>query len=446
MIIYFERRIGMSDIKHSDIERDASIHIYETDHFKSETLSVYFSLPIVKEESVIRSLLLSVLKRGTEKYPSQKDINKRLDELYATIVNVENQKFDKVQLLGLSLDIINSDYLETDEDLLPQALEVVSQILFHPFIDKETGCFSEDYVKSEKLNYKNLILSQMNEPRSYAALRCREETFASLGLSYKLSEMYEQIERITAKELTDYYKKVISSASYEVFYVGERPLDLVKECIKRILPSGSKPVPNICEDKPKTLDDLPTPEFIIEEKDISQGRLVISVNCGITWKDSQYYAMLLCNEILGSSPISKLMMNVREALSLCYECSSAYNSARGVLFINSGIDVENFELARSAIIEQIEAIKKGNISDAEFCAAQKSLLNVYKAIYDSPPAIERFYLGRIVCGVDGGVEDMLEGISALTPSDVIAAAKKLCVHTVYFLKGDSDGEVFCDEE
>jgi predicted Zn-dependent peptidase len=197
---------------------------------------------------------------------------------------------------------------------------------------------------------------------------------------------------------------------------------------------------SINEANPRLLPQLEKPREIIETSDISQGRLVMGLNCEVTWRNDGYYAMLLCNEILGASPISKLMVNVREAKSLCYECSSVYNSARGAIFVTTGIDSEKYEQAKEAILLQIEDMKNGKISETEFNAAKKSVLNVYSAIADSPNAIERFYLGRIVNGIDVSVSEFIEKINALTLEEVILAAGKIIPHTVYFLCGNGEGE------
>ena len=131
-------------------------------------------------------------------------------------------------------------------------------------------------------------------------------------------------------------------------------------------------------------------------------------------------------------------MNVRERLSLCYECSSVYNSARGAIFVTTGIDSDNYLLAREAIEAQVADIKNGNISDAELSAAKKSISNVYAAVCDSPNAIERFYLGRIISGVEIDLEGFLKKISTLTRDDVVRAAQRLSLHTVYFLRGEGE--------
>ena len=430
----------MRDIQYTANDTRITVYKYDTDRFKSENITVYFALPASREKSVARSLLLSVLKRGTEKYPSQKHINERLDELYATLVNLKNQKFDGTQLLGISADVIYPSYTENGEDLLPDALEVIGEMIYHPNFDENTGRFRKEYIESEKENYKSIILSQINEPRTYAAIRCREEMFESLRVLERLDTMCEKIDNVTENEIYDCYLELVNEAKIIVFYVGNRSVDDIYEQVSKMANITFDKLSDLRDVKPKLLADVNEPNEIIESSDITQGRLVMGFNCGITWRDEEYYATLLCNEILGASPISKLMMNVREAMSLCYECSSVYNSARGTIFVTTGIDSDNFELAKNAIFEQVEDIKNGKISETEFLAAKKSILNVYSAVSDSPNAIERFYLGRIVNGIDTDISEFIEKINALSIEQVVATANKLTPHTIYFLRGEGEND------
>lgn len=430
----------MIDIKRTDNGAKIKVYKYGTDKFKSESISIYFSVPSNREASVVRSLLLSVLKRGTQKYPSQRAINERLDELYATLVNFKNQKFEGLQLLGASADLIKSAYVEDGEDMLPQALEVISQMLFYPAIDEKSGAFYEEYVKSEKENYKSIILSQINEPRTFASIRCREEMFSSLGIIDNLDTMCQKIESVGADELMNQYNEIISTAEIIVFYVGERSTEEVLDQVSKIIPFDSE-TRSINKSKDiKLLENLDTPNVIIEDSNTAQGRLIMGYNCRTTWQDKDYYSMLLCNEILGASPMSKLFMSVREEMSLCYECSSVYNSARGALFVTTGIDSDNYHLAKDAIIEQIEKIKRGEVSEDELTAAKKSICNGYSAVADSPSAIEKFYLGRIINDIDVDIPKFLTRINNLSLDDVVRAANKLSLHTVYFLRGDESDE------
>ncbi len=430
----------MKDIRSTARDDRIIVYRYGTESFKSESISVYLSLPNVRKDNIKRSLLLSVLKRGTEKYPSQRLINERLDELYATLVNIKNQRFDACQLIGISADIINSFYTENGEDLMPDVLDVISQILFYPRLDESTGMFPEEHVRSEKENYKSIILSQQSEPRTYAGIRCREEMLSELDVMDRLDTMCEKIDAVSTEELTECYRELRENARMLVFYVGYRSEEEVLAHVMQAFPDRS-PVLDMWAPSPiKMLSERQEPREITESSDITQSRLCLGLNCSTSWRDEDYYAILLCNEILGASPISKLMVNVREKLSLCYECSSVYNSARGAIFVTTGIDGNDLELTKRAVYEQITDIQNGKISETELLAAKRSVKNVYRAISDSPNAIENFYLGRLVNGIDADIDTFLERIEALTLSDVVRASKKLKPHTVYFLRGESDGE------
>jgi hypothetical protein len=71
---------------------------------------------------------------------------------------------------------------------------------------------------------------------------------------------------------------------------------------------------------------------------------------------------------------------------------------------------------------------------------------VYNAINDSPSAIERFYLGRLINGIDVDIKGFLSKMNALGIEDIVRAANKLKLHTVFFLRGnDEEGEDDCDE-
>lgn len=428
----------MTDIKDTTHSGRISVYKFGTDKFKSENISIFFAVPPKREASVARTLLLSVLKRGTKKFPTQKDINERLDELYATLVNFKNQKFDGLQLLGLSADIIRAPYLEDGADLLPDALEVIAEMLFHPALDSETGTFCEEYVRSEKENYKSIINSQMNEPRSYAAIRCREEMFSSLGVIDRLEAVIEKIESTDTQALYDEYKYILNNAKIVVFYVGERSSKDIYNEICKILPSGVGRDVAISNNAPLLLQDVATPVEIIEDFPVYQGRLIMGFNCRTTWSDDDYCAMLLCNEILGASPVAKLFMKIREEMSLCYECSSVYNSTRGAIIVTTGIDSDSYELCKNEIMALVRNMQNGDITPAELSAAKKSLVNVYSAIVDSPSAIEKFYLGRAIHGINTHLDSFVEKFNALTLDDVVRCANMLSLHTVYFLRGEEE--------
>ena len=54
---------------------------------------------------------------------------------------------------------------------------------------------------------------------------------------------------------------------------------------------------------------------------------------------------------------------------------------------------------------------------------------------DSPGRLDDFYMGQVVAGLDGTMEDLAERIRAVTPEQVAEAARRVTLDTVYYLKG-----------
>ena len=67
--------------------------------------------------------------------------------------------------------------------------------------------------------------------------------------------------------------------------------------------------------------------------DVAQAKLVMGFRTGIAVPGGDVTAMRLMSALFGGTPHSKLFLNVREKLSLCYYCSSSYDRHKGKMCI-----------------------------------------------------------------------------------------------------------------
>ena len=67
---------------------------------------------------------------------------------------------------------------------------------------------------------------------------------------------------------------------------------------------------------------------------------------GTATPDEGVPATRLMAALFGGTPNSKLFLNVREKLSLCYYCSASYNSMKGIMLVQSGVEVKRIWSAR----------------------------------------------------------------------------------------------------
>jgi predicted Zn-dependent peptidase len=172
-----------------------------------------------------------------------------------------------------------------------------------------------------------------------------------------------------------------------------------------------------------------------EQMDVTQGKLAMGFVTPIWDDDERVMALRLLNIIFGAGMTSKLFMNVREKLSLCYDIGSSFNSAKGLLTVNAGIDCDKVELTRQEVMNQLAACQNGAITAEELEAAKQYMISSLRAVYDSTGAIEYFYSMENLSVRPMTPEQNIAAVERTTLDDVVAAAKTLRLHTVYFLEG-----------
>jgi predicted Zn-dependent peptidase len=143
--------------------------------------------------------------------------------------------------------------------------------------------------------------------------------------------------------------------------------------------------------------------------------------------------MALLTAVIGGTPSSKLFMNVREKLSLCYYCAANYNEYKGCLARDSGVEGENAARAEAEIIRQIELTKKGEITADEIDNAKRQIINSARSINDSPGGMIAWYFARNFGGKTQSPEERIAVTEKITIEQLVEAANTLALDSVYLL-------------
>ena len=170
--------------------------------------------------------------------------------------------------------------------------------------------------------------------------------------------------------------------------------------------------------------------------DVTQGKLALGFRTGgQTCWEPDYPAFIVMNAIFGGTTLSKLFLNVREKLSLCYYASSAMEKMKGLILVSSGIEFDKFQTARDEILAQLEAIRRGEIEDWELEGAKHTLMGGHLATLDDQGRQEEFWLGQAAAGLETTIEELCAQFEGVTKEQVARSAQRLELDTVYFLKG-----------
>jgi predicted Zn-dependent peptidase len=173
------------------------------------------------------------------------------------------------------------------------------------------------------------------------------------------------------------------------------------------------------------------PRIVTETMDVTQGKLAMGFRCGT----EDVPAMILANLMFGGSSNSKLFLNVREKLSLCYYASSTYTRSKGIVTVSSGIETKDYDRAREEIMRQLQALQRGEWEDWELTAARSAMLTALSSLDDSQGALENYYLGQAATEQGEPPEELARLISEVTSERIRAAAQSVALDTVYFLRG-----------
>ena len=409
------------------IKENINLHYISTGKFKTTAFSIYIQRPLTREETTLNSLLSMVLRRGCTGFEDTKVLSRHLDSLYGTVFSTAVRKKGERQILCANFQFVNDKFLDENIDIFDHVLKLADSAIL------KQESFNEEYISQEKENLKQQILSVINDKRSYASKRCTEIMCKNEAYGIPKLGYIEDLDKIDKTVLLNHYKNVVLKSPIDIFVNGDVDIDVVVQKLKVMFENTtveySVPAP---ADVKKVVPEV---KRITEEQQIVQGKLSIGFRTNVYVNDEDYPAMMMYNSILGCGIFSKLFNNVREKLSLCYYASSSVDYLKGIMLINSGIEVSNFQKAYDEILVQMEDIKNGNISDMEMSAAVLGTVNSINSTSDNPFILDDYYLGKIISDKMITLDELAESIKNVTKEDVMKVAGKIQLDTVYFLKG-----------
>ena len=398
--------------------------------FKQGALSIQFVRPMKKQEAALNALLPAVLLRGTKDHSDLRSITLRLDDLYGASVSALVRRVGDYQTTGVYCSFMEDKFALDGDEILAPMLDFVGELLLEPVTEK--GGFSENFVESEKKNLISTIETEKNDKRVYASaqllkIMCSNDSFGLPRLGEK-----EDVEKITAQNLYDHYHAVLEESPVQVFYVGSAEPEYVTSLLTKQFEKISRRPVALASQTALTGGDG---AHVTEKMDVAQAKLCMGFVTPITNRTEDFAAMQVANTVFGGGMTSKLFMNVREKLSLCYSVGSAYYGTKGVLTVSAGIDESKEQTARQEIMTQLEACKNGDITAEELAAAKEAVLSALRTVHDSPGAIEGYYATAALSGLGMDPEAHAAAVAAVTGSDAARAARTLSYHSSYVLKG-----------
>ncbi|MBM6618378.1 insulinase family protein [Bacillus sp. RD4P76] len=420
------------DKEKSEVIKGMTVHVVDTKKYKTNSIVLKMRAPLAKEDVTKRALLPYVLQSATDKYPTTSALRTYLDELYGASLQVDLSKKGEYHIITIRIEVANENYLSDQTPLLEQALGLLADVLLRPAT--EGNSFVSSIVEQEKRSLVQRIQSVFDDKMRYASLRLVEEMCKNEPYSLHVNGIKEDVESITAESLYAYYKKALAEDRVDLYVVGDIDSDSLTDKVSSMF--------QLKERNPITIADnhhsIEKENEVIEEQDVKQGKLNAGYRTNITYDDADYFALQVMNGIYGAFSHSKLFINVREKASLAYYAASRVESHKGLLMVMSGVDAKNYEQAVTIIKEQMDAMKKGDFTDKEIEQTKAVIKNQILETIDTSRGLIEVLYNDAMAKKSYPVDVYLQQIDSVTKEDIVKAAEKIELDTIYFLKGKGE--------
>ncbi|WP_409305487.1 EF-P 5-aminopentanol modification-associated protein YfmF [Peribacillus sp. SCS-155] len=416
-----------SDIAHA--KEGYRLHLVNTDKYKTNSLVFKMKAPLSQETVTIRSLLPYVLQSTTGKFPSSTQLRSYLDDLYGANLYVDVTKKGEYHIITFTMEIANEKFLSDPAPLLEKGFELLSEVIFHPNISDNS--FDTNTVNKEKRSLAQRIQSIYDDKMRYSATRLVEVMCENEPYAIDASGRLEDLDNITPESLYSYYKKALAEDEIDLYIIGDFQNEEVEQHADRFIKLANRIAQRIQPIQHKLGEE----KQVVERQDVKQGKLNIGYRTGIVYGDDDYFALQLFNGLFGGFSHSKLFMNVREKESLAYYVSSRLESHKGLMMVMSGIENENFEKAVNIIKEQLAEMKKGNFTDDDVEQTKAVVKNQILETIDVPRGLVEILYHQVISGKGIPLDEWIERTERTTREEIISAAQKVNLDTIYFLTG-----------
>ena len=366
--LFFSASIAYAtpNIQHWQSESGAKV-LFVEDH-DIPMLDVAVSFPAGSsfdsaEKSGVAGLTHHMLDQGSAGL-SEDDISRGMADIGAQFGGSLDQ-----DMAGVSLRTLSS---EAERD---KALAIMASVLQHPV-------FPEEILAREKARLISALKEAETKPESIADKAFQKAVFGAHPYAMPVSGEIASVEKITVKDLKDFYKSNYAAGNAVVAIMGDATRAQAEKIAQQMtakLSASSSPVvlPNVKLKIQATEQRIAHPA--------TQSHILIGVP-GMARSDPDYFALYVGNYILGGGGfVSRLMNEVREKRGLAYSVYSYFMPLKqpGVFQIGLQTKKEQADDALQLVHKTLtEFIAKGP-TEKELLAAKQNIVGGFPMRIDS---------------------------------------------------------------
>jgi predicted Zn-dependent peptidase len=352
----------------------------------------------------ISHFLEHMLFKGTKKRLSPMDVVEDLDKV-GGIYNA----FTGEEYTGY--------YAKVEKSKVDLALEWVSDIFLNSTLPKKE-------VEKER----GVIIEEINmiydHPMHYLQTLWPKLLYGDQPAGRNIAGTKENVLKIKRDELFEYRKNHYVPSNTIVCVSGNfEEKGIIKKIEKYFSKKPFLPIP----EKEEVVERQSEPKSLLEFRKTDQSHIILGVR-GYNLFDPKKYILNVLGVVLGGMMSSRLFVELREKLGLCYYIKTGYSSDpdAGFLATQAGIDNKNLEKAVSAILKEYKKVSKERISLSELKKAKENIKGKMALQLESSDSLASFYSSQeLLENRILSLKEVFKRIDKVTPKDIQEASKDI---------------------
>lgn len=299
-------------------------------------------------EQGLSHFLEHMLFKGTQKWPTAKDLSQTLDG-----VGADYNAFTSKDHTGY--------YVKVAARHLPLALDVVSDMIWRPKLD------GKELTREKKVICEEIKMYQDN-PMMHIGDLLESAVFQGSSLGVNIAGSIRSVMELTRAQVAGYHQKHYVPKNLLVVVAGK-----LSDATYRLLRSsfGEKrrgKLGSFASFRPTQTQ----PRVAIQKKDTQQVQLALGFPA-FGHRHPNRLGLDLLSVVLGGNMSSRLFMRLREREGLCYSISASsdeYEGA-GIFAVQAGLDRARLPQAIRLVREELERTVRESVDQAELTKAKE---------------------------------------------------------------------------
>lgn len=409
-------RISVADGAELLTIRDARFH--------TARLSVTLFLPLSPETATENAIVPELLSHAGKAYPDMTALSRRLCALYGAELSSSVASVGDCQMLTLTVSCIDNRFALGGEDTVGACGELLADLLLCPHLAAD-GLFDETDFLQEKRCLCERIAAEVNDKSVYARHRLEALLCDGNGFGVPFFGDGERAAALTREAATNAWRRALREAHIQFFYTAADDGAAVAALLKKRF-ADIKRQPCTLLTVPLAVDTVRRGE---EHMAVGQAKLTMGFSIDAHEPDkARIAAARLTATLFGGCEHSLLFRHVREEMSLCYDCSAAFNRVKGMITVRSGVDAADAGRAEKEILRQLARMQAGEFSDDTLAAARRRLIGSLRENEDLQASLFSWYRAQALYPPFVTPAEAIRDIERVTREQVIDMANtvRLC--------------------